>query len=127
MFLILAVVFTLQVVFGASNDVDKNQGCMSRLSVEQNEKAVVYLDGGNRNGEMTWSWHVEPDRSSSTLKSPMMPDLTPEFSVDGLNWHRNLTRCLPQDVTTFEVNYKREISKDVQIKNEAFNNIIDSN
>ena len=51
----------------------------------------------------------------------MMPDFSPEFSVDGLNWHQNLTYCWPQESKELEVHYKKEdYTEDTNIKDGAF-------
>ena len=82
--LILAVFLTVQMVLGTSDDFDTNPRCMSRLRSEHDEKNKVFLDSSISNGAMAWTWNIAPDKSISTLQSTMMPDLTPEFSVDGL-------------------------------------------
>ena len=95
--------------------------------MEHEEIAKVYLDNSIGNGSMAWTWHIAPNKSMSTLKSSMMPDLTPEFSVDGLNWHRNLTNCLPQVETSFEIYYSKDEEKGAINKIGAFKQRTTSN
>ena len=37
----------------------------------------------DRNYEMSWTWHILDGGLSSSLRVPLMPDVSPQFSKDG--------------------------------------------
>ena len=68
-----------------------SSGCSSRLSDDLSEdrfaeRARIFVIS-DQNHEMGWTWQIEDGDLSSSLRSPLMPDLSPQFSNDGgLTW-----------------------------------------
>ena len=93
--------------------------CKSRLydDLSKNltaERAQIFVIS-DKNHEMSWTWQIEDGGLSSSLRSPLMTDLSPQFSNDGgLTWTTALEdACQVNDKLT--VNFSRidpEMSED---------------
>ena len=111
------IIFLMMISYVTSTSSDSD--CLSRLSDDLSkdlnaERARIFMIS-DKNHEMSWTWQIEDGGLSSSLRSPLMPDLSPKFSNDGgLTWTAALVdACQVSDKLT--VNFSRidpEMSED---------------
>ena len=68
--------------------------CQSRLTGSDDSLNRIFLSAD----AAAWSWNYEKARTS--LKTPLMHDMSPEFSKDGLEWTHALEECVDNASTS---------------------------